>query len=447
MSAARSGIRNTSRRHHSNTIATYQMTTQATSPNGTQIGAHNASATRAVVAQTSLSLIGTTASSVVAAGAPARIHSPSAASSATSRNTASNLNTIGSGGSPSSTNAGALAPTRPSAPPATPSLPSAPSAASPTPHTSSVPAASPQPLVVQTLHSTANIRTPPPPPTLLKHRLRRIVSRWNDWWLLEITAGVLSIVCLVTIIAILAHFDGKPLAKWHSRITPNAMISVLATVSRSSVLLPVAECISQLTWLRFQKPHTLQLIQEFDEASRGALGSFQILFSTEAIAAWFGAIITLASLAFEPFAQQVLLLNSRELLVNTTSTSVPVSTVFNTGKTNPVSFPVNYYPLGDLAHALDPSIRAAGFDGIYSNAITPPYDCRAPTCRYGNFASLAVCSSCTDVLQKLKNHCNGTCVSWTYTTPANISIQARYQSGASTRTIFATLFNSSAKRA
>jgi hypothetical protein len=93
-----------------------------------------------------------------------------------------------------------------------------------------------------------------PQSTLLKHRLRRTISGWNDWWLPEVAAGNLSIICLVVIIAILAHFDGKPLIKWSSKITPNAVISILATVSKASVLLPVAECISQFTWIRFQTP-------------------------------------------------------------------------------------------------------------------------------------------------------------------------------------------------
>ncbi|KAJ9656522.1 hypothetical protein H2198_004871 [Neophaeococcomyces mojaviensis] len=128
-----------------------------------------------------------------------------------------------------------------------------------------------QPLNIQSIRPKPNVA---PPSTRLKHGLRRFISRWNDWWILEVAAGILSIVCLITIVIILGHFDGASLSKWHSWITPNAMVSVLATVSKSSVLLPVAECISQLTWLQFQRPHSLQLIQEIDEASRGALGSF-----------------------------------------------------------------------------------------------------------------------------------------------------------------------------
>jgi hypothetical protein len=302
-----------------------------------------------------------------------------------------------------------------------------------------------EPLEFESVHSTASVVLPPPAPTRLKHKLRRFISRWNDWWLLEIIAGMLSIVCLVAIIAILAHFNGKPLTDWHSRITPNAMISVLATISRASVLLPVAECISQLTWLRFRTPHSLQLIQEFDEASRGALGSFQILFSTEAIAAWFGAVITLTSLAFEPFVQQVLLLENQEVLPESVAASVPVSTAFDTGKTTSASFPMNYYPLGDPSHSLDPDIRAAGFNGIYSERVTPPFTCAGATCQYNTFRSLAVCSSCTDVMKQLSSDCQRIrCSSWTFTTPANISIQARYSSGATSRQTFATFFNSSA---
>jgi len=359
------------------------------------------------------------ASSTTKTGAPANNH--------LTMSTASNSNTPAIEESPSQPNFSATSPPfgRPSTPPIPPTLP-------PT-----------QSLDMQLTGSNASMAAPLPPPTLPKHRFRRTISRWNDWWLLEVAAGILSIISLIAIIAILAHFDGKPLTEWYPKITPNAVISVLATISKSSVLLPVAECISQLIWLRFRSPHSLQLIQRFDEAIRGVLGSFKILLSTEAIAAWFGAIITLTALAFEPFVQQVLLLESRDVLLDTANVSVPVPTIFNTGKTQSASFPTDFYPLGDVGHSLDPSIRAASFDGIYSTTITPLYTCNAPICRFGSFASLAVCSSCTDVIKELKRDCDKACYWWTYTTPANIRIGAYYESGAHTNRTFITVFNSS----
>jgi hypothetical protein len=65
--------------------------------------------------------------------------------------------------------------------------------------------------------------------------------------------------------------------KWHSETAANAMTSILAIVPKPSVPLPVAGCISQPTWLRFQRLYTLQFIQDFEEASRDTLNSSQLI--------------------------------------------------------------------------------------------------------------------------------------------------------------------------
>jgi hypothetical protein len=68
------------------------------------------------------------------------------------------------------------------------------------------------------------------------------------------------------------------LSSWHSVISLNALISTLATISKASLMLAVAACISQLKWLYFESaPHRIQDIQIFDNASRGPLGALNLL--------------------------------------------------------------------------------------------------------------------------------------------------------------------------
>ena len=73
--------------------------------------------------------------------------------------------------------------------------------------------------------------------------------------------------------------------------------------------MPVAQGISQLKWTYFQqRPHRLAELQVFDDASRGPLGSLQLLWKIrwKAVVASLGALVCVLALATEPFTQQIL---------------------------------------------------------------------------------------------------------------------------------------------
>lgn len=65
-------------------------------------------------------------------------------------------------------------------------------------------------------------------------------------------SAVLSMLCIVVIIVILYKVSGKPLADWDEPVSLNAVISVLSTAVKAGLILPVAECISQLKWIYLQ---------------------------------------------------------------------------------------------------------------------------------------------------------------------------------------------------
>lgn len=73
---------------------------------------------------------------------------------------------------------------------------------------------------------------------------------WISLWLWELLYIAISVGCVAINFAVLMSIDGKPLTSWtvlNVKITPNALISIFSTLSKSSILYPVAEGISQST--------------------------------------------------------------------------------------------------------------------------------------------------------------------------------------------------------
>lgn len=73
----------------------------------------------------------------------------------------------------------------------------------------------------------------------------------SEWWQ-EILSAISSILCTVAIVVILYSVDGKPLANWIVPVSLNVVVSILSTAVKAGLILPVAECISQLKWIHLQ---------------------------------------------------------------------------------------------------------------------------------------------------------------------------------------------------
>jgi hypothetical protein len=150
------------------------------------------------------------------------------------------------------------------------------------------------------------------------------------WW--ELASALLSLSFMSLIVAILFFMDGRSYEKWKLPIQPNSLVSVFSTISKSSLLYPLAECIGQLKWEYFDtaRPRALSELHAFDAASRGPWGAFQFIWLTRgrAILATIGSFIMVLMLAFEPFAQQILLLSTRNVLLHNETASVVVTNVW-----------------------------------------------------------------------------------------------------------------------
>lgn len=141
---------------------------------------------------------------------------------------------------------------------------------------------------------------------------RFLLSGW--WW--EIMASVLSLACCLAILGLLVRFNQKPLQSWTFYFQLNTVVSALITVSKATMLLSVASCLSQLKWNHFQAnapPQPLSHLQIFDDASRGPWGAMVLLrkIGWAATPAFALSAVTVLALTLEPAAQQMLSYPSR----------------------------------------------------------------------------------------------------------------------------------------
>lgn len=175
--------------------------------------------------------------------------------------------------------------------------------------------------------------TPPDESLPPKHGGKRGVwSSLDDSWTWELAGLFFSAICFVAVIIICADTKDKPLSHWRSSIAPNAMVSTLTTLSKTGILLVITSCISQIKWLYYErKPRALELLDRFDDASRGPLGAARFVVSsyTESPIAFLAASITILALAFEPMAQQVFSYDNRVVVDPTAKASIPITNVYD----------------------------------------------------------------------------------------------------------------------
>lgn len=99
----------------------------------------------------------------------------------------------------------------------------------------------------------------------------KCVQRLWLWEILSIAVAALALVAIM--ITLILHRD-RPLPKWPSAITINALIAVFTAVLKACLMMPIAEGIGQLKWLWYQKSRPLRHMEQWDLASRGRFSYF-----------------------------------------------------------------------------------------------------------------------------------------------------------------------------
>lgn len=119
---------------------------------------------------------------------------------------------------------------------------------------------------------------------LYKEIWRRSTIWFVDWWMGELLAIFLSLSAFGALVFVLLKYDGQMLPTLPRNVSLSFIVSTLAAVSKSSLLLVVASAFGQFKWLwMLSKQRRLQDLQDFDEASRGPLGAAKLLASRKGL--------------------------------------------------------------------------------------------------------------------------------------------------------------------
>lgn len=220
------------------------------------------------------------------------------------------------------------------------------------------------------------------------------------------------------------------------------------------MMLPVGESISQLKWLHKQSDTTRSVprgpltcyfvlisfrpmhMQSFDDASRGPLGSVAFFwkgrkYGTLGLLTYVGCILTIAAVALDPFAQQVISFPSKQTELDGEAL-VKRSQVYDYGnkgwrggsepgmlnKDYTLHLHVgNFHQLDPLwrqdSNTLvfviditrDPLLSQASISGVFDQVYSPPFSCSVTNCTYPEFTTLGVCSRCDDVTSEVTTTC------------------------------------------
>jgi hypothetical protein len=217
---------------------------------------------------------------------------------------------------------------------------------------------------------------------------------WNtrclDTWLLEALATVFSIACFIAICAILLVYDQKARPELRYGLSLNAIISILATGCKASLMFMIAEVVSQLKWIWFRsKPKQLLDMQTFDGASRGPLGSIMILFQHKGRSLIsFGAAIIVLLLAFDPFVQQILSYPTR-------------SAAIDNGAGVALTKRLDYF----APEANEVQWELAWPSGIWSDDSIFHPTCSSENCTWPRYRSVEMCSQCADITTSVALDC------------------------------------------
>ncbi|KAK7915197.1 hypothetical protein PG985_012900 [Apiospora marii] len=235
-------------------------------------------------------------------------------------------------------------------------------------------------------------------------------------WTMEISLMALGIAAVVTSTVLLFYADGRPLTDYNFFISFNTLISILATIARTTLAFAVGSCLGQWKWNWFGKRSDTPLIFEsFDDASRGPMGSFWLICRLRA-RHWvtIGALVTLLILGFEPFMQAVIYTEGKIITTQPqTAPSIGTSHRLDVGSTKRIKpasttafgFRNQRYTYASAQYRREPSKGLASAVTRGFNANDPrdavSFICTTGNCTWPVFTSISVCSACNDVSDHL----------------------------------------------
>ncbi|KAF2822638.1 hypothetical protein CC86DRAFT_469951 [Ophiobolus disseminans] len=217
------------------------------------------------------------------------------------------------------------------------------------------------------------------------------------WWY-EVLSLALAVTILVAITTVLAVYEGRP-SPMIGGITLNTVVAFALTLFRICLMVSVIECICQLIWVRLARGYeSLKDIYSIDMASRGSLGSLQLLSKpNHGPLICLAAAVTIIGIDIGPFFQQSVSFYSASV----TSTGGEMSEAF---ASTALTYQGNVGDVGytdpNFGNSIPFNLKSAMYTGLYSSGMidlpNPPNFCPSGHCNWKPFATLAVFVQCFD---------------------------------------------------
>jgi hypothetical protein len=245
--------------------------------------------------------------------------------------------------------------------------------------------------------ASSEIKVEKPKRALTTHPHFYHPSRWSSSWWWEWSSVVVAVGCLAGMIALLLSVRDKPVPKWPSGISVNAILSVLVTVQKGAMGVIIAECLSQLKWSWFKKERKLEDLSTFDEATRGVWGAGVLLVTPRAwYLAYSGAFLFIAAFMIGPTVQQSVTVKIRVIESDSSFASMPVcnQTAFDVMGTNGA---------GPGDNRVRMPILGAMYNGLLQTGSQNPISpiCPSGNCTFPAYQSLGFCSECQDISDQI----------------------------------------------
>jgi hypothetical protein len=216
-----------------------------------------------------------------------------------------------------------------------------------------------------------------------------------DSWFYECAALAFSVGCLVALAVMLGVYDGKEAPRLPYNITLNALVSVLSTAAKSSLLFAIAGILGQIKWTWFTERRELSDIQTFDDATRGPWGALILLCSrSRRPLASLGAAITILALAYDTFLQQLV------------RYPVVYDSVLSDEATTKKALSLT--ATGNMTDCY--SARPAAWLEI--SQLDPDPGCPTGNCTWPTFTSLGYCSKCDVTTAETSVKCSAVFDNW-----------------------------------
>ncbi|CAI0644526.1 unnamed protein product [Colletotrichum noveboracense] len=221
-----------------------------------------------------------------------------------------------------------------------------------------------------------------------------------QWWSIEILCCIASAGCLGSIVALLILYDGKPQESWSSNVlTLNGLVALLATLCRTFFMVAISAALAQGKWNQLSgrndaSHYQLRDFAIFDDAAKGPWGSAKLLWRFKGFhIACLGAALSILSLAFGLFSQQLIGLRTIEITNDSVGATgrVPRATFVDTMKAGSID-----------PKSLLPSTKLAIYEGYMAENV----DFLQTTCPTGNcdwpiIPTLGVCGACVNTTDEI----------------------------------------------